>query len=302
MLYALASGRRRRFDTRGKSMMFSFATFRKASAPAAPKADLEGDALFESLVLEIHEVSTDIAVVMSVINAFARDQDARPLSQCRNFFPRPSPLARLALSARSQPSPILETSRYLESLARDLPTAIASMETLIETFERRHEFQPTLRLVGPCSAQWQAISRTAVAAVNALEPETRWRLSGLYSENSLMLVRTLRAVLDGKSPSVTVDGHILRLDLPQRRRLPRVPLQKRCTIHHRGGQSPAYAVDVSLGGMGLCNAPKLALREGVEIELPRGRRLQGTVAWSSAGKLGIKFLDPLPPDDPLVAR
>lgn len=284
-------------------MMFSFATFRKAAAPAAaPKASLEGDALFESLVLEIHEVSTDIAVVMSVINAFAGDHDARPLSPCRNFFPRPSPLAGLALSARSQPSPILETSRYLESLARDLPAAIKSLETLIETFERRHEFQPTLRLVGACSAQWQAITRTAVAAVNALEPETRWRLSGLYSENSLMLVRTLRGVLDGKSPCVTGDGHISRLDLPQRRRLPRVPLQKRCTIHHGSGQSQAFAVDVSLGGIGLANAPKLALRDSVEIELPGGRRLQGTVAWSGAGKLGIKFLDPLSPDDPLIRQ
>jgi hypothetical protein len=52
--------------------------------------------------------------------------------------------------------------------------------------------------------------------------------------------------------------------------------------------------------MGLAGLPAAGVGDAVTITLDDGRRLRGTVAWAAGDRAGLRFSEPLAPDDRLL--
>jgi hypothetical protein len=272
---------------------------RRPARALAETADLlEGVALFEAIVGEVHLTALQVAAVASACNALAAGAPPARAGALLNFIPH-------------KPAAIAGLHRCREDLGLSQDTA-SSVDLLYRQLEMAQ--QPTHRFVAELdrlgapdehaaalAATWRRLSQAALDAVDAMEPETRWRLTGLYSENTLILARLLRAAIDGKQPCLDARGEIVLPRLPQRRSARRFALLQNCTIHYRGARFQAFARDVSATGLGLDNATGLMLKQVIEVELKDGRVLAGTVVWAKHGRAGIEFLTALAPNDPLIA-
>lgn len=72
-------------------------------------------------------------------------------------------------------------------------------------------------------------------------------------------------------------------------------------LHANGEAQRTIIDDLSTGGAGLNGAIGIYANDNIEIELADGRRLAAEVAWWLTGCCGIKFREPLQPDDPIFA-
>jgi hypothetical protein len=275
---------------------------RPARARLAEAADLlEGIALFEAIVGEVHLTALQIAAVASALNALAAGAPpARPRSLL-NFIPHnPAAVAGLR-RCREELSLSQDTVFSIDLLYRQLETARQPIYRFVADLDRPGAPDALGEPAAALAATWRRLSQAALDAVDLMEPETRWRLTGLYSENTLILARLLRAAIDGKQPCLDARGEIVLPRLPQRRSARRFALLQNCTIHYRGARFQAFARDVSATGLGLDNATGLMLKQVIEVELKDGRVLAGTVVWARHGRAGIEFLTALAPNDPLIA-
>ena len=86
-----------------------------------------------------------------------------------------------------------------------------------------------------------------------------------------------------------------------RRRDERRATRVTALAHCHGRFQTVRVVDFSLGGMQLDGCFGVAVADRLAVELLSGQRLEGKVAWAVAGRIGLRFRQPLAPDDPVVA-
>ncbi len=262
---------------------------------------LEGIALFEAIVGEAHLTALQVAAVASAFNALAAGAPSGRARSFLNFIPhKPAAIAGMR-QCREELGLSQDTAYCVDLLYRQLEMARPPIYRFIADLNHHGAPRAIDRHAKALAASWRRLSQVALDAVDAMEPGTRWRLTGLYSENTLILARLLRAAIDGKQPCLDAKGEIFLPELPQRRSARRFGLLQNCTIHYRGAQFQAFARDVSATGLGLDHAAGLMLKQVIEVELKDGRTLSGTVAWAQHGRAGIEFLTALAPNDPLIA-
>lgn len=268
--------------------------------PLSP-AELAGDALLEAIVAELHDVAADIIAVASAFNASRLATPNGLLAATRNFLPRTAVAGQLVSLAFRQADDLGHLAEEAAAALRNTEAAVRRTQELLDTLSRVEPPYRPAALHVP-RRHWQAIAESALALIELLEPETRWRLSGAYTENALVLARALRQVVRGEAPAVGKNEEIARPALPQRRRAPRFRLEAPCTILHNGRSSRARTIDVSTGGLGLAGAAWLKLRDRIEIEVDgrTRRRLRATVVWSRETRIGVQLDTPLDNDDPLL--
>src|SRR5262249_38363162 len=115
------------------------------------------------------------------------------------------------------------------------------------------------------TALWRKLSEDCKAAVLLLEPETRWRFNGLYTGNALVLGKFLQEAISGAYTCVNQFGEVAIPMLPQRRKTPRYVLLQPCKISGQGGNSVAFARDISKTGVGLDYDGDFKLKERVLV-------------------------------------
>ena len=273
---------------------------RTATAPRKliPTSALTGDALFEALVIETHDIAADAVVVASVMNA-PLAQAVHALSACRNFLPRLSKSSQLIARARDEAFLLARSIDELDAIIGRMRSLITRTEALIGAAASSGAVVELARKHAPCVEGWRAIAVSLLEFIQVLEPETRWRLTGAYTENSLVLGRALRAVIAGDSVALDKWGALARPVLPQRRSAPRYLLDESCIVHHERQSVRARTIDISTGGIGVTNAPPVSLHDRVELEI-RTRTLAGIVVWKRESRIGVQLDQPLAPDDPLL--
>jgi hypothetical protein len=262
---------------------------------------LDGIALFEAIVGEVHLTALQVAAVASAFNALATGVPSGRARSFLTFIPhKPAAIAGLR-QCREELGLSHDAASCVDLLYRQLEMARPPIYRFIADLDRHDAPRAIDGHAKTLAATWRRLSQVALDAVDAMEPETRRRLTGLYSENTLILARLLRAAIDGKQPCLDARGEIFLPQLPQRRSARRFGLLQNCTIHYRGARFQAFARDVSAAGLGLDHAAGLMLKQVIEVELKDGRTLAGTVAWAKHGRAGIEFLTALAPNDPLIA-
>jgi hypothetical protein len=149
---------------------------------------------------------------------------------------------------------------------------------------------------------WQRTCSSALNAINALRrmlpegPRDR-ALAGVGRVTDL-----LKAAQRGEHPCVEVDGTVVVPGWAERRRAKRARMALSCAVRVGDRILSASIHDISMGGMGLTGITDVERGSIMDVELPSGRRLSGTVAWTSLGeaKVGVKFASPLSSDDPIL--
>lgn len=126
-----------------------------------------------------------------------------------------------------------------------------------------------------------------------------------FTRSCDILFALLIECIDGKSPCLD-DERLRRPELPQRRRTPRVHYGENVQLDLRDSRGAtytirAYARDVSTGGLGLSGVPYIERDTTIHVHTTHGRCFAARLAWWRDGDAGLTFVEPLSPEDPLVA-
>lgn len=268
---------------------------------AGSSSQVEGSFLFEALICEFHWTALQIAAVTSVMNACLSSGRPWTMRSCRNLLPVEASVVSLALRSWQEMGIAKEIALRIDRIYLDLAHAKRLTEPFIDVTDTRGmsgkiDFIKLEQL----TVFWRKLTKDTFDAIHALEPEARWRMNGLYSQNTLILGKFLKEAVDGRHSCVDSLGEVALPVLPQRRRAPRFALLEHCKVETRGITVPAFAHDISKNGIGIACKHALALKETVIIELSSGRRFKAVVVWGKDGRVGLHFDKPLANNDPLI--
>lgn len=271
-----------------------------AEVPKLSSEPMEGNPLFEAMVCEFHWTALQIGAITASMNAALALNRTWMLRSCVNLVPVQAPVIALALRSWKDMGFSRDLAAKIGRVYFDLAEAKKVAVPLISSagsFGR-----PTLALskLEQIAAVWRKLCEDCNEAVQQLEPETRWRLSGLYTGNTLILGKFLKEAIAGNYGCVNTLGEATLPVLPQRRRTQRYTLFQPCRISLPGQAFVGLAREISKNGMSLECDRELQLRDPVTIELRSGRKIKGVVVWSKQKKLGIQFENPLADGDPIL--
>lgn len=277
-----------------------FTTATSTPSPVQPMhLPKQGMVLLEDITCGSHYAALNTAIVGSAFNALAhRRRFTRPRS-LRNHLPRPP-------SARTAWGRLMQEMRQPEALAAALPaflSHLALVEKQVELFLNEieaHGVQGAAQLhAGRMTQAARQMADLANAALGTVDKVANGILPLSYTRNMIMLRSFLLDVHGGGSPLVDRDGNIVVPELPQRRVPARKPVYLKCVVEHRGKAAAAIVTNISMTGAGLVNAPPLAPKSVVVVEIGE-RCFAGTVVWESGTSAAVKFDQPLKDDDPLL--
>ncbi len=285
------------------SALLKFAEPAKRPLQSAVDADepIEGNALFEALVCEFHWAALQIGAISCCMNACLATGRTWMLRSCCNLVPVESPIVRVALRAWEDIGIPREIAAAIGRIYFDLADAKKLALPLINSagvFVGPNIPRAKLEQI---TALWRRLAEDCNVAVQELEPETRWRLNGLYSDNTFVLGKFLKEATAGTYGCVNHYGEVALPLLPQRRKTRRYMLLQPCKLMSPGGTSIAFARDISRNGIGLNCERDFKLKEPVLVELRNGRKMKGVVVWCREGKVGVQFDASLPDNDPLIS-
>ncbi len=276
-------------------------TPRQEALHSLPERD-QGNGLFEAFVCEFHWTALQIAAVTSCVNASAASNRAWMLRACSNLIPVESFAIRTALNLWEEVGFSKKLASSLQRIFLDLSDAKLQTLPIVRdagTFSSPHVSAAKLEQI---AILWRELSKACETVVQSLEPEARWRLSGLYTGNCLILGRFLRSAISGAHDCVNQFGEVAVPVLPQRRKSAHYALLQPCILRGASGSSAAFAQDFSKCGMNLSCDYGFQLKERVVIELRSGRKMRGTVVWARSKKLNVQFDEPLAEGDQLFVR
>jgi hypothetical protein len=280
--------------------------FSEPQRPAPPSlipanAPVEGNALFEALVCEFHWTALQVGAIASCFNATLASGRTWMLRSCNNLVPVESPVVRVALRSWQDIGFPRDVAAAIGRVYFDLADAKKLTAPLINCAGAFAGPKIPITKLEQITALWRKLAEDCNAAVQSLEPETRWRLSGLYTENAFVLGKFIKEAVSGAHPCVNHYGQVALPILPQRRKSPRYTLLQPCKITSQGSSSIAFARDISKNGIGLTCERDFKLKDQVLIELRSGRKMKGIVVWCRNGKVGVQFDNVLPDNDPLIS-
>lgn len=262
---------------------------------------VEGNDLFEALVCEFHWTALQIGAITCCMNASLASGRTWMLRSCINLVPVESVVVKQALRSWQDLELPRELAAAIGRIYFDLSDAKRLALPLIDSAGVFVGPQIPLAKLEQITAVWRKLAEDCNGAVQDLEPETRWRLSGLYTSNALALGKFMKEAMTGKRSCVNQFGEVSLPVLPQRRRTRRFTFLQPCKVTFQGSTSIASAREISKNGIGLNCERGFKLRDPLLLELRSGRQIKGIVVWSKAGKVGVQFDSPLADHDPLIS-
>ena len=287
--------------------MFSALSKLRDKVPAPARSDVagsstvEGNALFEALVCEFHWTALQIGGVVCLMNAALHKDRHWVLRACPNIMPVEALVVSVALKNWHDLGIPANLARAISRIYMNLADARRLTTPVVEATTTFGGAKISPNKLQQLAELWRKLAEDSLDVVQELEPETRWRLTGHYSENAMVLAKFLKGVGTGIQSHVDALGNVSLPVLPQRRREPRFSLLQPCTIHVRNQVLSGFARDVSQNGLGISCKGELRLKEPVVVELRGGRRLKGRIVWNKNGQQGIQFDTPLSYEDPLIS-
>lgn len=257
--------------------------------------------LFEALLCEVHAAALSTAIVTSAANALADPKFSLVPAMLEPFVPRDTTVIQVLRSHLIEQGYNIDDLVFVDEFLAALFKGHEALDTYaadcVELGDRRARV-----LHWHClAATWREISHLAYLAVRELGVPLHRALPPTYGKNATALAGLLIDTERGHSPCIDSRGQLFSPQMPQQRRSPRRLLCQECIIHYRDTEAPAFARDVSAGGLGLERTPALASGETAVVELANGRLFRGTIAWSKPGSAGLRFVNTLSAVDPLLA-
>jgi hypothetical protein len=274
-----------------------------ARGAAASGEDMDAVLCFEQLVGELHLAAMQVAVVTSGVNALGEGVRLKNPLALQDLGPQMPSAEKIALPrhCREELGVAFKSLVAVREFFGDLETAQKDVEAFCADADEFGTEEASFLDLPAVADRWRCLSLRALTAVVALEKDVARCLPGRYSQNTPLLKKLLRKVIEGERPCVDDNATVKLPDLPQRRAAVRPNVHLPCILEYHGRTYQAAAKDISTGGVGLEDAPALEPQTVVLIEFETGHCIAGLVVWSKGNRAGIKFDAPLKPNHPLLA-
>jgi PilZ domain len=260
-----------------------------------------GQPLFEALVCETHHAAAMTAVLTSYIDGAIAQRTALNPFELKRILPvEPANLLSLSRRQLLDIEPLPETLAVLDDFFLSLRMLNDDLRLYGSDYQRMGAARAIVVSGQILSRSARGACHDALRVVRQLEIETAGRLSDRYCDHAKALSQLLVAAEAGTAPCLDATGQIFLPELPQRRRSLRRGVSQACRVDLRHVSHPAFAKDISDGGIGLQRAGFLTLDDAVAIQLASGRQFTGRVVWSSGDTAGVRFHRRLDPHDPLL--
>ena len=262
--------------------------------------DLEGAALAEAVVCELHVSALQTVTVASTLNAMQHPGRIEDPSRIRDFIPRHTPMLLATRNWLDEAGLGRATIERLDVFFEELSAARLRLARLLADAGAIGWQRAEVLHRQSAATSWRLACRTAAGAIKALDIELRLDLPERYAETVPVLTSLLNSAAEGMQPCIDAAGRPFMPELPQRRRSARKSLFQACTVQHARRTVTAMVRDISSGGLGLEGVKGIQAQDLVVVEIESGRRFTGIVVWSKGRLSGVRFSTPLPPNDPLL--
>lgn len=251
-----------------------------------------------ALLGEVESMSVFIAVSASIANAL----------QCQ---PPGCAISTEALDSYLPPDPLIYNSVTLELIELDrdgdviaaqqlLHTRLALAQRLSKAYVRAGANGSSEFLRDTLADAWQRTCGAALGAAMSLRGPLMDSMPELSRARSMRVSDLLRAAQRGEHPCVHADGGIVVPGWAERRRIRRQSIDVVARLERPGRADDVRVVDISQGGLGFSGLSDTVRGEAAVIAFECGRRLAGTIAWTSGDRAGLKLAEPIPATDVLL--
>jgi PilZ domain len=274
-----------------------------AESASASGEEIDAVIGFEQLVGELHLAAMQVAVVTSGINALGDGVRLKNPLALQDLGPQMPNADKITLPrhCREELGVAFKSIAAVRDFFAELESAQADVEQFCADADEFGTEEAAFLDLPAVADRWRCLSLRALTAVVALEKDVARCLPGRYSNNTPLLKKLLRKVIEGGRPCVDENATVKLPDLPQRRAAVRPNVHLPCVLEYHGRTFKAAAKDISTGGVGLEEAPALEPQTVVLIEFEHGHCIAGLVVWSKGTRAGVKFDAPLKPNHPLLA-
>ncbi len=253
-------------------------------------------ALLVTLQPEVSRSCVLIAISACVSNALvSSSQQVQPRELIR-YFPRES--ANLILA--SQRIDRWYASLQLNELLKEFNTTLAgAKEATIDIAGNGLAWgRPAQESFIELAQHWKNAAHTARNLLLELADQfAACGLTGAISELSLLL-KLLANVANGGYPLVSMKGDVSIPEWFETRHHERALLRCPADLYLNNQCHKVLVRDFSAVGLGIECQADISTGDLVEIQVGSSLRLRGTVIWSSAGRAGIQFSQPIHGLDP----
>jgi hypothetical protein len=270
-------------------------------APVSSSEPLIGNALFEALICEFHWTALQVGAISCCMNTSLAARRSWMLRACSNLVPVESPVVKAWLRSSQEFELAKEQAAAVKRIYFDLIDAKELALPLINSAGVLTA--PTIphAKLEQIAAVWRKLAEDCRDAALELEPQTRWRLGGGYTENAFVLGKFLKEAVSGSRTYVNHYGEVAMPILPQRRRTRRFSLQQPCKIAWENSSAIAFARDISKIDLRLDCKRDFRLKDTITVALRSGRTMRTQVVWCKDGTTDVRFENPLEENDTLIS-
>lgn len=261
---------------------------------------IDSNFLFENVICDLYWSALHIATLCTLLNAIGKANTQWTLRPWRHLLYDNSKIMLLALRYSEEIGLSAEAGGQLSGLYSEMAVAKKAMHPLTSSVKN---YTPSeLMLATKTAAKWRQLSQTATQVMNAIEPVVKNRLPGPYSADARTLVGFLRDAATGDTKRVSPAGEISLPALNQRRKAPRIAVDRPCRLLLPSLTLSAKLEDVSSHGLGVICGHAFPKRQPLTVELDDGRLLKATVVRQNGDRVGLSLARPLANNDPLFVR
>lgn len=251
-----------------------------------------------ALLSEVESLSIFIAVCASIANVLQSPPPGCPMpaDMLDSYLP-PEPVIYNAMTLE-----LIEADRDGDIIAAQqlLHTRLALAQRLSRAFVRAGAAGQSDLVRDTLADAWQRTCGAALGAAMSLRGPIFDVMPEVHRARSLRVSDLLRAGQRGEHPCVHADGGIIVPGWAERRRVRRQSIDVAARLERPGRGDDVRVVDISQGGLGFVGVTDTVRGESAVMLFECGRRLAGTVAWTSGDRAGLKLGEPLLPNDPLL--
>lgn len=254
--------------------------------------------LLELLRSELVQVGIIVSIVTSLANALESHIFPHIKPQSLNSFaPAYSATFVATVEDFALDPQYTELARVWQLLRAHLALARSLYQNFISEFA-----QPDESAICPIEIvadSWRRVCSATLDLHASLSAKMPLDCDALGDEQTLSL---LRSSARGGWPCIARDGQISIPNWAEQRTEERRTINIKATVSAGSAKTPVILQNVTTLGFGLaCSVSFKPLSELI-IDLPDGRAVVAYVRWAQSGKVGVRLLEPLSLDDPLLAQ
>lgn len=261
-----------------------------ARPPAA--AGFDAQHLLESVVTDLHFSALQIGLIAILLAKCTREPGEWTMYPWRNVCQSDAPTMLLGLKYREQIAVRSSTADAIGKLYRDRDLHARRSHSLF-SIRRAYDGEERAALA-ELGVGWCALSADAMRALSLLAEDTVGRLGPHYAGNDRIIDGVLKEAVSRDTSRVSLTGVIELPALTQRRRQPRINVNKPCRIAFAGREFDAMLLDVTRTGAGIVCRHRLAVDQSLTLLLPDGSRTTAKVVWRREDRYGLQLAGVLP--------